>query len=268
MRVHNTRVLLFPFRSTADPQAVGEKQKEPAMDSDRDNKGLTTWRVFYSALVLAILFAMAVPCLVSASEAPSQEIIDAATSGMRAFLTPDRIASLGVLGFHSKEDFNNAALGDALEIFTIPPDRLLPRNRGLCQPIYQEIESLVTSTNRWVFSISVYGKVTNAMVDVVLTDGKPMIEFGSSSFPQLMHDLLAAWPRDSGYRIRYIRIYAANISMVEVSRSGNLVGIVWPSGDLKKVLTPSQVLPSLCGTLKRNMEEDERARDKGEVLLR
>jgi len=187
---------------------------------------------------------------------------------MKAFLTPDRIASLGVLGFHSKEDFNNAALGDALEIFTISPDRLVPRDSGLCQPIYPEIESMVTSTNRWVFSINVYGKITNAMVDVVLTDGKPMIEFGSSSFPQLMHNLLAAWPRDSGYRMRYIRIHAANISMVAVSRSGNLVGIVWPSGDLKKVFTPSQVLPSICGTLKRNMEEDGRARAKGEILLR
>lgn len=238
------------------------------MASDRDGEGLSTWRGFCSAPVMALLFALVVPCLVSASEAPSQEVIDAATSGMRVLLTPDRIASLGVLGFHSKEDFNNAALGDALEIFTIPPDRLVPRNHGLCQPIYPEIESLLTSTNRWVFSITAYGKVTNAMVDVVLTDGKPMIAFRSSSFPQLMHDLLAAWPKDSGYRIRYIRIYQANISMVEVSRSGHLVGIVWPSGDLKKVFTPSEVLPSLCGTLKRNLEEDVRARDKGKILLR
>ena len=92
------------------------------MASDRYNDGITNWKVFYSALVLSLLFAWAVPCLVAAGEPPSQEITDAASAGMRTFLTPERIVSFGVLGFHSKEDLNNAVLGDAMEIFTIPPD--------------------------------------------------------------------------------------------------------------------------------------------------
>jgi hypothetical protein len=60
-----------------------------------------------------------------------------------------------------------------------------------------------------------------------------------------MYDLLTAWPRETGYHLRYIRVYS-NWSMVEVSKAGKIVGMVDPSGDLKKLLEPSHVMQKLC----------------------
>lgn len=214
--------------------------------------------IFLYRSILAFVFALFTPCMTIAGEAPSDDIKKAGREGIAVFLKDTRIGSLNRLGFESQADIDNAELGDGFQIFTINPDKLLDESS------VQELQSLVTPTNQWVFVIRA-GMKANALLRVEVVDGKWIpVSIGASELARELSSLMAKWPVSSGYEYRFIRVYQARSDLIELSRGGKFIGfiplttLIMAPGrltgifDLSDLREQKDILPGLRSTVKQN----------------
>jgi hypothetical protein len=221
-------------------------------------------RAFYHgpALLLFVL-ALSAPGPSFAGNAPPDDIKRAAGEGIVVFLKDKRMGNLQRLGFQSRAEIDNAALGEGFQIFTIPPDKLLNDS------LPQDLPSLVIPTNQWQFLI-VSGDKANALLTVDIVDGAwTPVSIGSSGLAQQLAALLAAWPASAGYEYRLIRVYQAKSDFIELSHRGKVVGIVpltsllvATSGEAgaayapRSLHDPKEVLSELRPVVRRNLQLD------------
>lgn len=219
-------------------------------------------RVFlYWSVVLVFFIALSSPRFATAEATPSNDIKKAAKEGMKAFIRSDRLEHLHGHGFDSKEDVEKAELGEGFEIFTISAEKILDES------VFQDLQSLVTTTNQWSFFILVNGEVKN-IVTVALIDGRwTPFELGSPQFAKIIANFFKIWPASAGYRWRYVRIYQASASFTEVYQKDKLIGIV-PSSTLtglktgkppkdydpRNLINPDGIVSTIRPAVKRNIE--------------
>ena len=222
-------------------------------------------RLLRNAIFLLAFFVLFYSWSVYADGGPSEDVRRAANEAMKGFLSPDRLDDLRELGFESKADINKAILGEGFEIFTIPPDALLDDTR------LQDLHSLITSTNQWSFLVRANDE-PKMVVTVGLSKGKwEPVSFGASGFAKVMSLFLNEWPKSSGYRFRYVKVYQANSSFIELSKGKEVIGIVpgqnltglltgtVPEGhDPKKLLKKEHILQALRDAVKKNKENWKR----------
>src|SRR5574341_91641 len=80
------------------------------------------------------------------SDAPT-DVQKAAKEGMKEFLRPSEIDYLHLHGFKSKDEIDNAVLGEAFQVFMLDPKKLLEESN--CQ----DLQSFIVPTNLWNFLI-------------------------------------------------------------------------------------------------------------------
>jgi len=152
-------------------------------------------------------------------------------------------------------------LGEGFEIFSISPEKILDESSS------RDLQSLATTTNQWCFFVLVNGEIKN-IVTVDLIDGKwTPFELGPPEFAKIMANFSKVWPASSGYRWKYVKVYQANESFIEVYLKDELLGIV-PSRTLMGRITgkmpkeydplnlvnPNYVVSAIRPTVKRNIE--------------
>jgi hypothetical protein len=225
-------------------------------------KGRKTMMVSYCRNVLLISVVAVFMSSISFAKEVPDVVKRAAKDGMKSFLTVDRLDYLGSHGFFRQEDLDNAVLGEGIEIFTIPAEKLLD------DTVPQTLDSLITSTNQWMFLIRVDGKA-KTLVTVAFIDGKWIAsEFGSPEFAQVLNTFLKEWPAAAGYEYKYVKVFQINATFIEVYKKDDLVGIV-PGTTLIELKTgkapreydphnfigTDEILPALRPAVKHNIEE-------------
>lgn len=222
---------------------------------------------------IALVIILTLNCSTSHANpgvAPSEGIKKVAKEGMKDFLKSDRIEHLHNQGFDSEDDLKNATLGDGFEIFTISPEKILDESSS------QNLQSLVTSTKQWCFFITVNGEIKTIVTVALIDDKWTTTELGSPEFAKIMGKLFSIWPASAGYRFRYVRVYQANASFVEVYLRDELIGIV-PSKTLMgylgitleeydptNLVSPNGVRAALRPAVKHNIEEWKHSNKTGE----
>ena len=174
-------------------------------------------KLILTIAVVVSIFALHISCY--AGEVPL-EVREAGIQGISIFLKDTRIKGLHRLGFESKADIDDAAIGQGFQVFTIPTDQLLNDLNA------EDFQSLATPTNLWQLLV-LNGKKANALLTVDLVDGKwTPVEMGASGLAKELSMILEAWPETSGYQYRLIRVYQAKSAFVELSQDDKLIGIV------------------------------------------
>lgn len=171
------------------------------------------------SLIFVIVATFQVPLVVLGNEKPSDELINAATEGIKAFLKDVPPQHLHRFGFQSKEEVDTAVLGQEFRIYTIPPDTILQNN------LTGDVSSLAIPTNKWEFLI-LNGEKTAARVSVDLVDGKwTAVSVGASILADQLEKIILAWPSSADYNYRIIRINQISSDFVEISQKGRIIGI-------------------------------------------
>jgi len=174
----------------------------------------------YRLILVAFSFALFVPCLAIADDAPSDEIKNAAKDGIKIFLKDSQLSDRKDFGFKIQSDIDNAEIGEAFQVFTIDTDKLLDTTSAY------DFQSLVIPTNRWEFLVHTGGNVKTLLS--VSRSGTKWIPsgMGSSKLAEEMSGFLAVWPKSAGYSFRFIKLILAKTFFIEVSQEGKVIGII------------------------------------------
>jgi hypothetical protein len=179
----------------------------------------TSWRIVLAiGLFIAVFQGVVSP---AAGQTPSPpQVRDAAQAGLRTFLAGSPQALQG-LGFGQQADIDQAILGDAFQVYTVSPERLLQVGD------LPDLQHLAVPTPLWQFVVRGSGGAPRAMLTVGLVNGEwTAVALGAAGLAEQLVAVIGAWPPSAGYQHRLIRIYQAKADLVEVTRSGAMLGLV------------------------------------------
>ena len=196
---------------------------------------------FYPMLLLIFTFCLALPCLAADGGVPLDDIKKAATEGLNDLLKGRQFDKhFQDLGFESQSDIDDAELGEGFQIFTIHPDQLLDETAP------HDLQSLVVPIGEWQFIIFAKGKA-KSILTIRFFNGKwTIVGIGPSGLAIEIAKFMAVWPSSSDYQFRFIKVYQAQSSFIELFKKGKAVGIV-PLTSLSTLMTgkvPEEFNPS------------------------
>jgi hypothetical protein len=214
----------------------------------------------YKFILLAFVVVLSAPCLGIASETPSEEIKKSAMEGIHSHIKNRKIdQGIRNLGLESQTEIDNAEIGDGFQIFTIHSGDLLDEHN-------KDFQSLVTPTDQWELLVVVDGNAKMIM-RVNYVNGKWIHgAIGASTFAKELSGVLATWPVSSDYQCRLIRIYQGSYDFIEISKKGQLIGILPLSsliripervvGEFKPsdLRDPKEILSNLRTVVKQHIE--------------
>ncbi len=177
-----------------------------------------TLRTFVAAAVFASIAIVSTRA--SAEQPPPEDVLRAARSGIKAFLSSGEPQSVRLLGFTDRAEIDAATLGDAFPIYTVPPDRLLQRGSA------PDLRALAVPTTLWQVIVVSRGTARSLLtIDRVNGSWTP-VSIGSAGLASQLMTLIDTWPASAGYQYRLIRVYQATSDLMEVSQDGVPLGFV------------------------------------------
>ena len=183
---------------------------------------------FYIA-ILILVSTVVMPAVGFAGAPPPQKAIDAAMQGVHDFLVSGDATTLQTVGFNSKHEAENAVLGEAFEVFTIP-------SGGLSDLASHDLRSLLVAKNEWIFLVKVDGQPRTTVV-VKLVDGNWVpLWAGAKGLGKVLGDLANAWSASSGYRYKYVHVPDMKAGFVSLENGDDVMGFV-PSNSLLAKMT-------------------------------
>jgi hypothetical protein len=216
---------------------------------------------FFKALFIVPLFLLIQPPLLfSSDEAPPAAVANAAEKGVRIFVKDPQAQNLHLFGLSDKEQIDKAVLGQGLQVFSIPPDRLF--NQGSSQ----DMDVLAVSTNTWQFLIVTGGKAASLLTVDFFNDQWTPVSIGSSGLATEVAALLKTWPSSAGYRCKLIKVYQAKSDFMEIFQGEKSLGVVpFTSGRIAMGLEerdfnpsdlrdPQEILSKLRPVVKTNVQ--------------
>jgi hypothetical protein len=154
-------------------------------------------------------------------QAPSQDVVAAAQSGLAALLAPDLPRGRATrLGFNTRLEIEQATTGEAFPVYAMQPDRLL----GLSSN--QDLSTLSALALTWLFIVRSGGAPRCVLTVERVGGGWAAVSIGGSELARELQAASAAWPASAGYERRFIRVYQANAEFLEVFKSGTALGSV------------------------------------------
>jgi hypothetical protein len=151
-------------------------------------------------------------------QAPPAEVRRAAQAGLGALLGAGGIGGNQRLGFPKAADAAEATIGDGVQVYTLPPDRIL-------DPAEADVQALAVPTTLWQF-IVVNGSAPRAVLTVDRMKGEwTAVSLGASGLADQLTAMLGRWPLSS-CQLRLIRVYQANADVMEIAKDGTVIGYV------------------------------------------
>jgi hypothetical protein len=215
----------------------------------------------YKLFCFALFFILTSKLFAVASDIPSEEIKQAAKQGLVNILKDRRNGNFDKLGFRNQIEIDSADISDGFQVYTINPEKLLNDH------IEQDLQSFVTPTGQWQFTVRV-GVKAYALLTVDIVDEKwTPVSIGASGIAKEMSNIFETWPASSGYEYRVIRVYQASSNFVEISKRGKILGIIPLSSflmatadkahsfDPHDLRDPKEVITKLVPVVKRNTKK-------------
>jgi hypothetical protein len=132
-------------------------------------------------------------------------------------------------------------LGRGFQVYTIAPERILKDRAGF--------SASCTPTDMWRFLV-LDGERTVGLLTVAQVEGRwATVAFGGAQLAEEMQQVFATWTQETGYQIRFIRVYQATADFVEVSPGpGQAEFVPMTSGRIalnldNRAFDPQQLLP-------------------------
>jgi hypothetical protein len=165
---------------------------------------LQTWAALLLGLALAV-----VPLAAWAGEADQAK--QAAEIGLPKWLKAIPKAELSKFGFANEAELGRAALGEPLQIFTMPPDKVL----GYAG---QAATELIKPTAQWLFPVTVDGQArVTLLVDKVQGGAYEAVSFGAAGLARQIGEVKAGY---AGYDLTLVRVYQAKADLILLAKAG------------------------------------------------
>lgn len=140
---------------------------------------------------------------------PDPAVGEEASAGLVFFAQrlPDR--AISELGFESRLELSESALGAPLRVHRILPDRILGYG-----PDSHWME-LIEPTPEWLYPL-VSADAVKTLLSVGSLGGEPAaVKVGSGELGRWLARVRARWPAATGHRLTYVRIQMADVVAVE-----------------------------------------------------
>jgi hypothetical protein len=179
--------------------------------------------------MLKLLFTLALICCVTSGTAHSQtappEVLKAAQEGLQPFLRRVPLEVRGHYGFTRSDDFPQAQLGPAFNLYTMTPQALLTSSAET------PVTSLLSQTTLWYFPVMVHGEV-RAILVVDQVDGKwQAVSLGYAELARALDRVRQRWPQAEGFHPQLIAVFQAKEYLVRVpEHSPNNLMSIFPAG--------------------------------------
>lgn len=175
---------------------------------------MASWLVAKAALVLMLAYPF-----LAFSQAPSRDVINAASDGLRFLVKPD-MESYERYGFTNPTQLTQAFLGDAFQLYFVPPDVLLADDQN------RTLSSLAQPTTQWFFLVMT-PEGAACMITVDYHEGRwQAISLGAAGLARQLYDVLCTWPARNAYSHRFIRIYPATSDFVVITKGRTNLGVL------------------------------------------
>lgn len=179
-----------------------------------------------------LIFTFALICWVIASTAHSQtsppEVLKSAHEGLQSFLSRVPLEARGHYGFTRSDDFQQARLGTALNLYTITPQSLLTYSADT------PVTSLLSKTAMWYFPVMVHNEI-RAILVVDQVDGQwQAVSLGYAELARALDRVGQRWPQAEGFHPQLIAVFQAKEYLVWVPEysSDDLISIFPPGLEL------------------------------------
>ncbi len=169
------------------------------------------------SLVLITSFLLPALCF-SAEVEPSDDIVQIAEDALIEY-RENMTETLLALGFRSREEMDNATIGEGFLKYNVYRDTVL-------KDISNNLYEMCTPVNKWMFIVKTPEKGV-MILDVVMSGGKwKAVGGGLSKSAKMLNEAVKAWPKSSGYSYRYFDIFNTNLHYLAVSEGKNLIGFI------------------------------------------
>lgn len=179
-----------------------------------------------------LIFTLALICWVIASTAHSQtsppEVLKTAQEGLQSFLSRVPLETRGHYGFTPSDDFKQARLGTAFNLYTMTPQALLTSSADT------SVTSLLSKTAMWYFPVMVHNEV-RAILVVDQVDGQwQAVSLGYAELARALDRVGQRWPQAEGFHPQLIAVFQAKEYLVRVPEhsSNDLISIFPPGREL------------------------------------
>jgi len=184
--------------------------------------------------MLTLVFTLALICCVTSGTAHSQtappEVLKVAQEGLQSFLSRVPLEARGHYGFTRSDDFQQAQLGPAFNLYTMTPQALLASSADT------PVTSLLSKTTLWYFPVMVHNEV-RAILVVDQVDGQwQAVSLGYAELARALGRVGQRWPQAEGFHPQLIAVFQAKEYLVRVpEHSDNHLIPIFPAGsDLKE----------------------------------
>jgi hypothetical protein len=181
-----------------------------------------------------LIFTLALICWVGVSTAYSQtsppEVIKTAQEGLQSFLNRVPLEARGQYGFTSRDDFQQARIGDAFNLYTMTPQALLSYSPGT------PVTSLLSKTAMWYFPVIMHNQV-RAILVVDQVDGQwQAVSLGYAELARALERVGQRWPPAAGFHPQLIAVFQAKEYLVRVPEysRNELISIPPPGNELSR----------------------------------
>jgi hypothetical protein len=219
-------------------------------------------RLFLVGMIAVVILFLSLS-LTCAGGNPPPEVLQAANDGVRLFLSDPKAKSLDRMGFNGAPDIEQAELGDAFQVFSLIPDRLLNNMSS------NDFEGLTDPLKQWQFLVR-SGDAPKALLTVEQVDNSWIpVSIGAAGLAKELARLATLWPISKGYTYKFIRIYQVKSELIELRKDNIVIGIVplnsfrVATGDtpekfgLLEPQNPAGIIQQLRSSIKDVMEAED-----------
>lgn len=200
--------------------------------------------------VFMFIVSLSMPAL-NARVAPPPEVVKAAAEGLDVFV--------------DMKEGKEVRLGLGFQVHTVDP-RTLVEEPGLT------LEGMLLPMDMWRFLVFENG-VPTALLTVAREGGAwKAVSFGGAGLAAEIQTLQEAWPAESGFKFRFIRIYQARADFMQIDKGTDTLGYAPLAAakvalslqsldlDATTLLHDSEILAPLRNLVKMNVSiDDERS---------
>jgi hypothetical protein len=210
---------------------------------------------------MAVMFIMimGVNMAQAVDNTPPAAALDAAKAAMGDFLGNADQEELSRFGFNSREEFENAYIGEAFKVHYLHPDAVINTRHA------SSLLSIADNANVWQFTLlSPRGPACLVTVEYVNNQWIG-ISVGSAGLANQLYDIIQTWPKSSGYDYALIVSLQAKSDFLEVYQDNKDLGIVPLTSanvalnrenvESAMILKADDVLENLAPIVKQNLTQ-------------
>lgn len=181
-----------------------------------------------------------------------QEVVEAAEVGFPRFLEAITDTLLTSYNFNSREEIQQASLGEPFQVHTILPERIIDYKGGT--PILK----IVSPTSLWLFPVMSNHQIRALLTVDLINDTWQATAIGSSGLAAQLSSALRRWPSSDNYDYIIVRVFQATSDFLILSHYEEIKILPLTSAIVSLGLTRDGfVAPDeIMSKLKRSVDEN------------